>query len=46
MGVTLLTFAWILIGPPVEYGTFLASRPDEMEIEAIQLVCKLCLQYQ
>ncbi|CAH1775768.1 unnamed protein product [Owenia fusiformis] len=29
-----------------KYQTFLESRPDKMEVEAIKLVCKLCLQYK
>lgn len=31
---------------PCAYATFLATRPDEMEVEAIRLVIKLCLQYR
>lgn len=31
---------------PCEYSTFLKSRPDIMEYEAILNVTKLCLQYQ
>ncbi|XP_056894725.1 allantoinase, mitochondrial [Takifugu flavidus] len=31
---------------PTEYSTFLQSRPDLMEIEAIQTVTELCLHYQ
>ncbi|KAM4629713.1 allantoinase, mitochondrial isoform 1-T1 [Polymixia lowei] len=33
-------------GDPCEYSTFLQSRPDVMEIEAIRTVTELCLQYQ
>ncbi|KAK2835976.1 hypothetical protein Q5P01_016460 [Channa striata] len=33
-------------GDPCQYSTFLQSRPDVMEIEAIRLVADLCLQYQ
>ncbi|OWF41243.1 allantoinase, mitochondrial-like [Mizuhopecten yessoensis] len=33
-------------GEPKEYQTFLDSRPDVMEIEAIKLVCELCLKYR
>ncbi|XP_053314494.1 allantoinase, mitochondrial-like isoform X2 [Spea bombifrons] len=33
-------------GDPVLYDTFLSSRPDEMEVAAIELVTDLCLQYQ
>ncbi|XP_062306939.1 allantoinase, mitochondrial [Osmerus eperlanus] len=34
-------------GPdPREYTTFLSSRPDVMELEAIRTVTELCLQYQ
>nr|XP_006637840.1 PREDICTED: allantoinase, mitochondrial-like [Lepisosteus oculatus] len=31
---------------PCEYSSFLKSRPDTMELEAIQTVTQLCLQYQ
>ncbi|XP_043557743.1 allantoinase, mitochondrial isoform X2 [Chiloscyllium plagiosum] len=31
---------------PRDYTTFLMSRPDEMEVEAIRIVIKLCLQYR
>ncbi|KAJ0065225.1 hypothetical protein NL108_006587 [Boleophthalmus pectinirostris] len=31
---------------PCQYSTFLQSRPDEMETEAIRIVTQLCLQYQ
>lgn len=31
---------------PCEYSAFLNSRPDSMEVEAIQTVSQLCLQYQ
>ncbi|KPP66841.1 allantoinase, mitochondrial-like [Scleropages formosus] len=31
---------------PCEYSTFLRSRPDLMEIEAIRTITQLCLQYQ
>ncbi|XP_062251055.1 allantoinase, mitochondrial isoform X2 [Platichthys flesus] len=31
---------------PCQYSTFLQSRPDIMEIEAIRNVTELCLQYQ
>ncbi|XP_033821577.1 allantoinase, mitochondrial [Periophthalmus magnuspinnatus] len=30
---------------PCQYSTFLQSRPDEMETEAIRIVTQLCLQY-
>ncbi|XP_039985491.1 zgc:103559 isoform X3 [Xiphias gladius] len=33
-------------GDPCQYSTFLQSRPDVMEIEAIRTVTELCLQYQ
>ncbi|XP_049444724.1 allantoinase, mitochondrial isoform X1 [Epinephelus fuscoguttatus] len=33
-------------GDPCQYSTFLQSRPDVMEIEAIRTVTQLCLQYQ
>ncbi|XP_016352716.1 allantoinase, mitochondrial [Sinocyclocheilus anshuiensis] len=33
-------------GDPHEYSTFLRSRPDIMELEAIRTVTQLCLQYQ
>lgn len=31
---------------PSQYSTFLQSRPDVMEVEAIRTVTELCLQYQ
>ncbi|XP_028300843.1 allantoinase, mitochondrial [Gouania willdenowi] len=31
---------------PTHYSTFLQSRPDVMEVEAIRAVIELCLQYQ
>ncbi|XP_047442084.1 allantoinase, mitochondrial [Mugil cephalus] len=31
---------------PCQYSTFLQSRPDVMEIEAIRTVTELCLQYR
>ncbi|XP_053355131.1 allantoinase, mitochondrial isoform X1 [Clarias gariepinus] len=33
-------------GDPWEYSTFLKSRPDVMELEAIRTVAKLCQRYQ
>ncbi|XP_033763464.1 allantoinase, mitochondrial-like [Pecten maximus] len=33
-------------GPPQLYKTFLDSRPEVMENEAIKLVCDLCLKYR
>ncbi|XP_061096939.1 allantoinase, mitochondrial [Conger conger] len=33
-------------GDPSEYSTFLKSRPDAMELEAIKTVAQLCQQYQ
>lgn len=33
-------------GDPHEYSTFLRSRPDVMELEAIRTVTQLCLQYK
>lgn len=33
-------------GDPCQYSTFLQSRPDIMETEAIRIVTRLCLQYQ
>uniref|UniRef100_A0A671VTV1 allantoinase n=1 Tax=Sparus aurata TaxID=8175 RepID=A0A671VTV1_SPAAU len=33
-------------GDPTQYSTFLQSRPDVMETEAIRTVTELCLQYQ
>ncbi|XP_072539084.1 allantoinase, mitochondrial [Salminus brasiliensis] len=33
-------------GDPCEYSTFLRSRPDIMELEAIRTVTELCLHYQ
>uniref|UniRef100_UPI00398F4508 allantoinase, mitochondrial n=1 Tax=Pristiophorus japonicus TaxID=55135 RepID=UPI00398F4508 len=35
-----------LLNNPCDYTTFLATRPDEMEVEAIRTVIKLCLQYR
>ncbi|XP_020844640.1 allantoinase, mitochondrial-like [Phascolarctos cinereus] len=35
-----------VIGEPSEYKTFLASRPDAMEVKAIRTICELCLQYK
>ncbi|KAM8875466.1 allantoinase, mitochondrial isoform 1-T2 [Spinachia spinachia] len=34
------------IGDPCQYSTFLQSRPDVMEMEAIRTITALCLQYQ
>ncbi|XP_028924285.1 allantoinase, mitochondrial-like [Ornithorhynchus anatinus] len=31
---------------PSEYSTFLATRPDSMEVEAIQTISQLCLRYK
>ncbi|XP_048397652.2 allantoinase, mitochondrial [Stegostoma tigrinum] len=31
---------------PRDYTTFLVTRPDEMEVDAIRIVIKLCLQYR
>uniref|UniRef100_A0A3Q3WAP7 allantoinase n=1 Tax=Mola mola TaxID=94237 RepID=A0A3Q3WAP7_MOLML len=33
-------------GDPTHYSTFLQSRPDVMEMEAIRTVARLCLQYR
>ncbi|KAL5015000.1 hypothetical protein ScPMuIL_009270 [Solemya velum] len=33
-------------GDPGNYRTFLESRPEVMEIEAIKLVCGMCLKYR
>ncbi|CAN9500806.1 unnamed protein product [Ophioblennius macclurei] len=33
-------------GDPRQYSTFLQSRPDVMEVEAIRMVTELCLQYR
>lgn len=33
-------------GDPCQYSTFLRSRPDVMETEAIRVVTELCLQYR
>ncbi|KAG7263326.1 hypothetical protein CRUP_002218, partial [Coryphaenoides rupestris] len=33
-------------GDPCEYSTFLRSRKDVMEVEAIRTVTQLCLQYR
>lgn len=35
-----------LTGDPANYRTFLESRPEVMEIEAIKLVCEMCLKYR
>ncbi|KAM4772582.1 allantoinase, mitochondrial-like [Rhinophrynus dorsalis] len=35
-----------VIGDPVLYNTFLASRPDHMEVAAVEAVADLCLQYK
>ncbi|GCB81658.1 hypothetical protein scyTo_0021871, partial [Scyliorhinus torazame] len=35
-----------LLNNPCDYTTFLVTRPDEMEVEAIRTVIKLCLQYR
>lgn len=42
------TVAWCLpyVSDPCEYSTFLRSRPDVMELEAIRTVTELCLQYK
>ncbi|KAM9316961.1 allantoinase, mitochondrial-like [Gastrophryne carolinensis] len=34
------------IGDPTLYNTFLVSRPDDMEVAAVELVADLCLQYK
>ncbi|XP_026200559.1 allantoinase, mitochondrial isoform X2 [Anabas testudineus] len=31
---------------PSQYSTFLQSRPDVMEVEAVRMVTELCLQYK
>lgn len=31
---------------PVEYGTFLQTRPEQMENEAIEMVIRLCKEYR
>ncbi|XP_075717468.1 allantoinase, mitochondrial-like isoform X2 [Rhinoderma darwinii] len=33
-------------GDPTQYETFLASRPDHMEVAAVEMVADLCLQYK
>ncbi|XP_063771850.1 allantoinase, mitochondrial-like isoform X2 [Pseudophryne corroboree] len=33
-------------GDPTLYETFLSSRPDRMEVAAVELVADLCLQYK
>ncbi|XP_078419564.1 allantoinase, mitochondrial isoform X1 [Cetorhinus maximus] len=35
-----------LLNNPCDYTTFLLTRPDEMEVEAIQAVIKLCVQHR
>lgn len=45
----MLIFSTPLLTPlvdPTQYSTFLQSRPDVMETEAIRTVTELCLQYQ
>lgn len=46
---TFIIFEFLLFScssDPHEYSTFLRSRPDIMELEAIRVVTRLCLQYQ
>jgi hypothetical protein len=31
---------------PRKYETFLESRPENMELEAIKLVCEMCIKYR
>ncbi|KAM6921473.1 allantoinase, mitochondrial [Xenentodon cancila] len=38
--------ATVEAGDPCQYSTFLQSRPDVMEMEAIRTVAELCLQYK
>ncbi|XP_061593539.1 allantoinase, mitochondrial [Cololabis saira] len=38
--------ATVETGDPCQYSTFLQSRPDIMEVEAIRTVTQLCLQYR
>ncbi|XP_061744065.1 allantoinase, mitochondrial isoform X1 [Nerophis ophidion] len=33
-------------GDPKDYHTFLQSRPDQMEVEAVRTVTQLCLEYR
>ncbi|XP_066454487.1 allantoinase, mitochondrial-like isoform X2 [Eleutherodactylus coqui] len=33
-------------GDPTQYETFLNSRPDHMEVAAVEMVADLCLQYK
>ena len=35
-----------VLSDPCEYSTFLQSRKDVMEVEAIRTVTQLCLQYR
>ncbi|CAG2239479.1 allB [Mytilus edulis] len=37
---------FLIHSEPRKYETFLESRPDQMELEAIKLVCELCLKYR
>lgn len=36
----------MVLSDPCEYSTFLLSRKDVMEVEAIRTVTQLCLQYR
>lgn len=47
----LIVFMFCFIRPasgnkPVEYGTFLQTRPEQMENEAIEMVIRLCKEYR
>lgn len=39
-------YLYINKSDPCKYSTFLRSRPDIMELEAIHTITQLCLQYQ
>uniref|UniRef100_A0A3B3VJJ8 allantoinase n=1 Tax=Poecilia latipinna TaxID=48699 RepID=A0A3B3VJJ8_9TELE len=43
---SVLLFHAELDSDPCQYDTFLRSRPDVMEVEAIRTVAELCLQYR
>ena len=39
-------FSFLFAGAPESYQTFLETRPEQMEVDAIELVCDLCLKYK
>ena len=36
----------VYLTDPAKYNTFLQSRPEAMENQAIELVIKLCIEYR